>query len=226
MDDSPTMVHTGTAAGVILGTAAYMAPAQARGTVVGRRADIWAFGAVLFEMLTGQRPFPGRTVPDVLAQVLTASRIGPRCRRIRHQPSGVSCGGVCREMNAFGCPTWVRRAAGTGRRPVGGVRRVTCKPALDGRAAGRRCQRTAPTANGLRVRHRRPVAGRRRRLPHVRTETGVARANARDAAATGRPSARLGGTPDIPRRPPRDCRWHPRRWRAHGLEATLGRVDV
>jgi len=44
---------------MILGTAAYMSPEQARGRVVDRRADIWAFGAVLFEILTGRRAFPG-----------------------------------------------------------------------------------------------------------------------------------------------------------------------
>jgi serine/threonine protein kinase len=60
-----------TAMGVILGTAAYMAPEQARGKVVDRRADIWAFGVVLFEMLTGASPFHGDTVSDSVAAVLT-----------------------------------------------------------------------------------------------------------------------------------------------------------
>ena len=68
---SPTLARTGTAAGLILGTAAYMAPEQARGKPVDKRADIWAFGVVLFEMLTGKRLFDGETVSDVLAAVLT-----------------------------------------------------------------------------------------------------------------------------------------------------------
>ena len=63
---SPAMTQLG----LVLGTAAYMSPEQAKGRVVDRRADIWAFGAVLFEMLSGKRPFPGDDISDVLATVL------------------------------------------------------------------------------------------------------------------------------------------------------------
>ena len=56
--------------GVILGTAAYMSPEQARGQAVDRRADVWAFGCVLFEMLSGRPTFGGKTVTDVIASVL------------------------------------------------------------------------------------------------------------------------------------------------------------
>jgi serine/threonine protein kinase len=67
---SPTMTQHATAAGLILGTAAYMSPEQARGQFVDRRADIWAYGVVLWEMLTGRKLFAGDTVSDVLASVL------------------------------------------------------------------------------------------------------------------------------------------------------------
>jgi len=70
LSQSPTLAHTGTQAGIILGTAAYMSPEQARGKTVDKRADIWSFGVVLFEMLTGTRLFAGETVSDVLAGVL------------------------------------------------------------------------------------------------------------------------------------------------------------
>jgi serine/threonine-protein kinase len=69
---SPTITSPAmTQLGVILGTAAYMSPEQARGRVVDRRADIWAFGCVLFELLTGRRTFGGDDVSDTLAFVLT-----------------------------------------------------------------------------------------------------------------------------------------------------------
>ncbi len=70
--NSPTMMRAGTTAGVILGTAGYMSPEQARGKKVDKRADIWAFGVVVYEMLTGRRLFIGETVSDTLAGVLRA----------------------------------------------------------------------------------------------------------------------------------------------------------
>jgi Tol biopolymer transport system component/predicted Ser/Thr protein kinase len=67
---SPTLTMRATMAGVIMGTAAYMAPEQARGQSVDKRADIWAFGVVVYEMLTGRQLFAGPTVSDTLAAVL------------------------------------------------------------------------------------------------------------------------------------------------------------
>jgi eukaryotic-like serine/threonine-protein kinase len=69
--NSPTLTGRATQMGVILGTAAYMAPEQARGKTVDRRADIWAFGVVLYEILTGRRCFDGDDVSITLAHVLT-----------------------------------------------------------------------------------------------------------------------------------------------------------
>src|SRR5262249_1371461 len=69
--DSPTLLKA-THTGVILGTAAYMSPEQAKGKPVDKRADIWAFGGVLFEMLSGKRAFTGETLTDTLAAVVRA----------------------------------------------------------------------------------------------------------------------------------------------------------
>ncbi|HEY6945407.1 MAG TPA: protein kinase [Candidatus Acidoferrum sp.] len=72
LQNSPTLSAAATRAGVMLGTAAYMAPEQARGKRVDRRADIWAFGCVLYEMLTGRGAFDGETTSDILACVIRA----------------------------------------------------------------------------------------------------------------------------------------------------------
>src|SRR5512136_2776774 len=70
LSNSPTLSDAATQQGVILGTAAYMSPEQARGEAVDKRADIWAFGCVLFEMLTGRSLFAGDNVSQTLARVL------------------------------------------------------------------------------------------------------------------------------------------------------------
>ncbi len=67
---SPTLTHAATQMGMILGTAAYMSPEQAAGATADRRADIWSFGVVFYELLTGRRMFEGETVSHVLASVL------------------------------------------------------------------------------------------------------------------------------------------------------------
>jgi Tol biopolymer transport system component len=85
-EHSPTLTIGMTEAGMILGTAAYMPPEQARGKPVDRRADIWSFGVVLYELITGQRPFEGDDVTDTLAAVLRHEpdweRIPPKVRRL------------------------------------------------------------------------------------------------------------------------------------------------
>ncbi len=87
---SPTLTQRMTGAEVILGTAAYMSPEQAKGKSADRRADIWAFGVVLFEMLTGQRLFEGETASETLASVMKdevrwsrlPASVPPRIRRL------------------------------------------------------------------------------------------------------------------------------------------------
>jgi Tol biopolymer transport system component len=70
LSQSPTFALEGTQAGMILGTASYMSPEQARGKPVDRRTDIWAFGCVLFEALSGKKAFDGETVTDVFADIV------------------------------------------------------------------------------------------------------------------------------------------------------------
>ncbi|MGD1097249.1 MAG: serine/threonine-protein kinase, partial [Bryobacteraceae bacterium] len=84
--NSPTLTMSPTHAGMILGTAAYMAPEQARGKTVDKRADIWAFGCVVYEMLTGKQLFHGENVSDILAAVLKEEpdldRVPAKVRRL------------------------------------------------------------------------------------------------------------------------------------------------
>ena len=70
LTQSPTITVGGTREGIILGTAAYMSPEQARGRAVDKRTDIWAFGCLLYEMLTGRAPFVGETISDTIAAIL------------------------------------------------------------------------------------------------------------------------------------------------------------
>jgi serine/threonine protein kinase len=70
MSDSPTLSMMASQAGIILGTAAYMSPEQAKGFPADHRSDVFSFGVVVYEMLAGRQPFQGETAPDVLASVL------------------------------------------------------------------------------------------------------------------------------------------------------------
>jgi len=70
LHESPTLTREGTRAGVVMGTASYMSPEQARGKKVDKRTDVWAFGCSLYEALTGEKPFNGETVTDIIAAVV------------------------------------------------------------------------------------------------------------------------------------------------------------
>ena len=93
LQNSPTLSAAATRTGVLLGTAAYMSPEQARGKRVDRRADIWAFGCMLYEMLSGRAAFTGETTSDILASVIRAEpdwsslpgSVPPRIRELLHR---------------------------------------------------------------------------------------------------------------------------------------------
>ncbi len=85
-ENSPTITLNMTQAGTVMGTAAYMSPEQARGEILDQRTDIWAFGVILYEMLTGSRLFKGSDVGQIVAEVLTQevnfSRVPPQAVRL------------------------------------------------------------------------------------------------------------------------------------------------
>ena len=86
----PTLTEEMTRAGVILGTAASMSPEQAKGKVVNKRSDVFAFGAVLYELLTGKRAFEGETITELLLRFSKVNRIGKHCRK-PHLGESKSC---------------------------------------------------------------------------------------------------------------------------------------
>ena len=94
MANSPTLTVGHTRAGVILGTAAYMSPEQAVGRPVDRRSDIFFFGAVLYEMLTGQRAFTGATTPDLLEAVVKSDPDWTRLPPVYPARRSACCAGV------------------------------------------------------------------------------------------------------------------------------------
>jgi eukaryotic-like serine/threonine-protein kinase len=122
-----------TRAGMLLGTAAYMSPEQARGKPVDKRADIWAFGCVVYEMLTGRTAFAGETVSSLRPSFRT-NRTGPGCPPRRRRPFNGCCGAVCRRKRGTAFATlptrewnWTMRSAGPAR-----LRRSTPRCGHDG----------------------------------------------------------------------------------------------
>ncbi len=86
VSQSPTISHLATAAGMIMGTAGYMSPEQARGKPVDKRTDIWAFGAVLYEVLTGKQTFQGEDASDTLAAVLRSDMDWGKVEKVAPPP--------------------------------------------------------------------------------------------------------------------------------------------
>jgi len=142
---SPTITSTGTIAGVILGTAAYMSPEQAHGHAVDHRADVWSFGCVMFEMLTGTRVFTGESISDTLASVLKLEpdhdavprEVPPRMRRLlrrcltkapRQRLQSIGEARIALEDGIAGTPDEFERSAETG--PAGRSRTLLWIAAL------------------------------------------------------------------------------------------------
>ncbi len=111
---SPTFTSPAalTMGGAILGTAAYMAPEQARGKAVDKRADIWAFGLVLYEMLTGRAAFAGDTVTDIIAALVSRDPDWTALPAATPASITTAADAVCREGSEAAPARHRRRAAG------------------------------------------------------------------------------------------------------------------
>jgi serine/threonine protein kinase len=112
--NSPTLSRAATEQGVILGTAAYMSPEQARGQVVDKRTDIWAFGCVLYEMLSCTRAFGGDHVSDTLGPSSVLTLTGASCRTTPRSRFDVCCVALSRKIGRSACRISARRVSRSG----------------------------------------------------------------------------------------------------------------
>ena len=128
----------GTEDGRILGTPAYMSPEQARGQAMDKRTDIWAFGCVLFEMLTGRRAFDGEGVTDTLARILEREPDWTAIPRTRPRRSVRCSNDACERFHRSGCVT-SRTRGSTSMTVIRSGPEFTRRRVHDGSSAPRRC---------------------------------------------------------------------------------------
>ena len=229
---SPTITSPAramTQAGMILGTAAYMSPEQARGKSVDKRSDIWAFGLVLYEMLTGRAAFAGDTITDVLAAIVTREPDWTRCPQPRRHRSDGCSHAVSRRTRSAGCATSVRRGWRSKRRPraVPG-NAVPCRRLLS--RLDPACRAPLDHASRRSSGHWRESRwGRSPSAPWWLPGSGHARARprrARCACRSSTPTARSRRARDFAGRPARGVPSATRRRHAAALDARTGQRQI
>ena len=189
MSRSPTLVMSDSRPGEIVGTPEFMSPEQARGKETDRRTDIWAFGCILFESLSGKRAFTGETVPTPSARSFTSSRTGRRCPPAPRSGSASCSSSASRRTRAAACATRATRAWTSRPRSPGCPARAALAAAGNGLAmedaAGRRGGRGAGR-RGVFLRQAAPRHHRgRRRRPSARDPALPQPDHARRRATSG-----------------------------------------
>ena len=200
--ESPTLTSPATRAGVILGTATYMSPEQARGRPLDKRTDVWSFGCVIYEVLTGRPPFSGETVSDTIAAILERqpdwsalpANTPPGLRRLlrrclekdrKHRLRDIGDARVDLEDQTNEPPANIRSAASTCHRCArctaardGGLARRVAHATRSACACGGAC---ATVLDGSRIRAPGHLAGRATRCVSVGWEAVDSRLGQRDS---------------------------------------------